>query len=357
MNYIRPVLGLLQGIIIYALIKANLSPETTLCAAIILTFPLFSLQIKLPERRSLPLGLTILMVMAILYGIAGYHLIHGFAELTTYVPLIIAAQCILSAFIVFIFYCVAVDENRLVFAYPALFNEFWQALLKLFLGHILVYLTWGLCWLAATLFGVLGISAIYDVVSSHWFFYIMPPFFFGIAMTILYNYESILTKLRDILLAFSKFLYPILVVISLGFFVAIPFANKSISEFWVILIGLNILHIILFNGVFQSGMDSPPYAPWFRGLIYAVMALLCIYSFYILKFPYQDIQASGLKPELFYLVLFLVILCLYNLGYSLAVVLSKTPWLSLIKPINTYIALFVAALYLVLALPGFNIPQ
>lgn len=355
MDYIRPVLGLLQGLIIYALVHANFSPATTVCAVIILAFPLFALQVKLPNRKSLPLGLSFLAVMSVVYGIVAYYLFNGIAQSPSYVPAILGAQGVLSAFIIFIFYCVAVEENRLSFPYSTLFSQFWQVQILLILGHMLVYLTWGLCWLAASLFSILGISAIHELVSSQAFFFIMPSFFFGISMAILCRYESIITKLRDILLAFSKFLYPILVVISLGFLIAIPFSYKPMSEFWMILIGLNVLSIILFNGVFQAGPDKTPYPQVFCALIYAAMVLTCLYSFYILKFPYDIIHSYGLKPALFFIMLALLILCLYNLGYVVAIFVSKTPWLSFVKSVNTSLALFVATIYLVLALPGFSI--
>jgi hypothetical protein len=353
-DYVRPALGLLQGIIIYALVRSNLDLAVGLCAAIVLTFPLFCLQVKLLTRATFALGMSMLAVMAILYGIAGYHLASGFLKSATYIPLILAPQCILSAFIFFIFYCVAVEEGKLSFPYTSLFSESWQVVLKLILGNILVYWTWGLCWLAAGLFQLLGISLVYELVTSQAFHYIMPAFFFGISMTILYRYETIITKLRDIVLAFSKFLYPILVVISLCFLVAVPFANKAFSEFWMIIVLISALNIILFNGIYQAGVEQRPYPEWFCYCIYATFILLGVYSVYILKFPYAQIRDFGLKPAVFYALIALIFLCFYCIGY-VAAIFSKKPWLSLIKPVNTYIAMGIVLVYLLLALPGLNI--
>ncbi|WP_025386240.1 pentapeptide repeat-containing protein [Legionella oakridgensis] len=219
----------------------------------------------------------------------------------------------------------------------------------------MVTLTMGLCTLAALLFQLLDIPFIQKIVFSPAFFYIMPPFFFGIAMTILHQYEQILTKLRNILLAFCKFLYPIFVVICLAFLLAIPFANRAFADFWPVIVVLSAFNILLFNGIFQAGLDKEPYVHWFCYLIYACFILSALYSLFVLKYPWLEMWNYGMTPLALLLLIALIIHALYNVSYSLAIFFSQKPWLSMIKPVNTMLALFIAVVYLILALPWFHI--
>ena len=357
MTFIRPALGLLQGCIVYWLIfHSHLSYPSLAAAVVILTFPLFALQIKLPQKSTLVLGLSILAAMALIYGYAIYYLVLDLEKLTRFfvVTPTIIIQCAVSAFIFFVFYCVIIEEKRFSFPYATLFSEVWQVILKLLLGQLLVSLTWGLCILAAILFEFLNISLIRSIIDTQEFLFIMPPFFFGIAMTILHNEEHILTKLRNILLGFCRFLYPLFVVISLSFMVIIPFSNQDFSSFWQITVLLSCINILLFNGVFQAGLDTPPFSPWFCKLIYASFIITLLYSLYILRFPWINMQEQGIHPNYILWFVFLLILALYLFCYSLAIFFSQKPWLSLIKRTNKGMALLVATLYLGMALPWFN---
>lgn len=356
MTFLRPLLGFTQGFITYLIItQAHLTGAGTVFALIALTFPLWGLQIKLPSQKMLFLGVGILILMGLVYGYAAYHLIHMMQASNSFLPYLLASQGLTSAFILFVFYCVIMEEEEVHFPYLTLFSESWQLILKILLGQFLVYLTWGLFILAAKLFELLGISLIANLVFSKPFTYIMLPFFFGIAMTILTHYEELLTKLRNILLAFCRFLYPIFVVISLSFLLVIPFAHKALGDFWPVIAGLSIINIMLFNGIFQAGFTLSPYARWFSILIYVSFIIFALYSLYILRFPLTDMHNYGFKPEIFLLFLQLLFLFAYHFCYSLAVFLSTKPWLSMIKNVNTTIALIMALIYLILALPLIDI--
>ena len=346
---IRPILGLLQGIVIYLLINyTHLSNAGLVCSVILLTFPLFALQIKLPTAETLPMGLGMIMVMAMVYSYIAYYLVNALEVNGNLIAPILGMQCIASAFIFYVFYCVAIEEKRFSFPYISLFNEAWRVVLKLLLGQLLVTLIWGLFLLAGQLFTLLNINFVQNVVLSASFFYIMPPLFFGIAMAILHQYEDLLTKLRNILLVFCKILYPLFVVINVCFLIAVPFAHIEFNTFWPTIILLSGINIVLFNGIYQAGFDSSPYPKWFSALIYLSLIITMIYSLYILKFPWEN---STHQPDQLLIIISLTILALYNVFYVLAIFLSRKPWLSLIKITNTSLALLTAIVYLILALP------
>lgn len=348
--FIRPILGLLQGIVIYSVMyHSSLSDTGKIATIILLAFPLFGLQLKLPQKDTWRLGVLILIIMAMIYAYVDYHLFIDQA-----LSPVLLSQSTVSAFIFFCFYCVVMEEKRMTFPYLTVFNEAWKVVLYIMLGQAFVFLTWGLFHLAAFLFNLLNISIISTMINSHAFFYMVPPLLFGIAITILYEHQTILTKFRTILLAFCKGLYPLFVVINLGFLIAVPFAHKAFADFWQITILLSTINIVLFNGIYQAGFEKPPYPTWFCLLIYASMILLFGYTLYDLRFVWPITNATGLEPVAFLLMILLLILSTYHACYSLAIVFSKRPWLSMVKPVNTILALAIALLYLGLSLPWFT---
>lgn len=349
----KPILGLLQGLIVYGLFTFYPYNESTMMGLLVFfTFPLFALQIKLPGKKEWLLGLTVLSAMAVAYGFVSYQLTRSLHMSTADIVPALMAQSAISGFIFFIFYCALIEEGRFRFPYSTLFSESWQVILKIFLGQILAYLTLGLCWLAALLFQLLNISLVYDIVLSDPFVYVMPPLFFGMAMVVLHQYETIITTFRNILLAFCKFLYPILVVISFVFLLIVPFASQSFIDFWPVIILLSALNLILFNGLFQGGLKQPPYAKWLCILVYGTIVLNSFYSLYILKFPWQAISHFDVLSLELLALINLIMLALYNLGYTLAIFFSRKSWLSLVKWVNTFLALTLAGVYLILALFG-----
>jgi len=352
---IRPALGLLQGCIIYLLFNfTNFNIPSKVSLAFLLTFPLFALQIKLPKKNTMGLALSILAALTIVFSLYAYYLLNSLTSIESFFTTLVAVQCSISAFIFYIFYCVAAEEGRISFCYSALFSESWQVILKLFFGNLLVLLICKLFSLAALLFISINMDIIHQIVISNEFFYIMIPFFFGISMTILSDHEDILTQFRDILLAFCKVLYPIFIVISLSFLLISPFTNIPFVEFWKIMPFLSLINILLFNGIYQGGLDKAPYSPILCKLIYANMFIAFGFSLYLLKFPLATVHSLGLKPDSFLIITYLSIIAIYHLFYCLAVLFSKKPWLSMLKILNTIMALFIATLFLLLALPWFN---
>lgn len=353
---IRPALGLLQGLIIYWLIKkTNFSFADFWFASVIFSFPLLALQIKLPTEKMLFKALVSLILMGLIFGFASYYLIHQLENTPNFVTPVLISQLALSAFIFLCFHCVSLEEKRFNFPYLSLFNEAWTIILKIVLGLFLVFLTWGLFFIAGHLFSLLNIYQIRTFVQSDTFAYICIPLFFGIAMTILYEHEKILTKLRNILLAFCYFLYPLFVIIVLSFLIVIPFANKDFSSFWSSIMPLAFLNILLFNGIFQAGFKKKPYRPWFNYLIQALFIILSLYCLYIFYYPLKEMHLYGIKPLLLLLVVQLIFLTLYHLGYSFAFFHKNDIYVSYIKKINVFLALLTGIIYLLLALPGFNV--
>ncbi len=345
MSFLKIIFGLFVGLISYQIFEYH--PFTDPIAAftfITLTLPLLLLQIKLPSRQTVAFSIPFLIGMGLIYGYIHYRLFNHVIDGCSFA---LWPNAMTSAFIISIFYFVALEERCVAFPYQGLFNEAWKTILKLLLGTLFSLLIWGLFSFAAMLSDILTIQVIHEMVYSSEFSWIMPPVFFGIAMFALDSHEAILVKLRDILLVFCRYLYPLAVVISLLFLFVAPFSPKSISEFWKMIPVICSLNIVLFNGVFQAGQSKSPYATWFTPLIGASFIVMSVYSLYILRFPVSQAIEHGLDARHFLLIEALIILALYNIGYSAAWISNKEPWLGLVKHTNKYLALMMAVIYLI----------
>lgn len=338
MSYIKIGFGLAQGLLTYALTKQSFfSPPISTSLLIALTFPFFALQIKLPSAPFTRQNLFFLMGMSLFYGYVAFRSWDcGFSIILT---------VLMSMFIVFVFYCTAVEEQGCLFPYQTLFNEAWKTVLKLLLGALFTISLFYLFIFSSILFYTIDITSIAKLVYSSEFFLIMPSVFFGTATTALDQYETLLVKLRDILLAFCKFLYPVVLVISLSFLLSAPFVTKIPSKFWFMIMLIDFFNIVLFNGVFQAGLSRPLYAKWFLPFIAVTFILLAAYSLYALKFfAFLMIQGS-ISIHTSLPLMTIAILTLYTMAYSVVWFIKQPPWLSMMKPMNTILALITAAVY------------
>jgi hypothetical protein len=346
MSSIKIVLGACQALINYWLISdLTLGPAATVFIYALCSIPLFALQIKLPAKETIPWALPMLMVLALVYAYIAYRFTGGRFCANELIP-----QTGISLFIFLTFYFTIVEEKRLAFPYPTLFNEAWKTILKIILGSLFAMLAWGLFFFAAILFDMLSIHFIIEIVTSSTFQVIMPAFFFGIAMYALDNYESLIIKLRDILLFFCKWLYPLCLIISLCFLITVPFSPKPIADYWMVINVICSINILLFNGVYQDGLSQSPYSRWVTPVINASFIIMAVYSIYILKFSIQDAFRDVLDIHLFISMITMVLLAMYPVTYSLAICFSNTRWLDRIKEANITLAFLIACIYLLLAL-------
>ncbi|MFY7698483.1 MAG: pentapeptide repeat-containing protein [Legionella sp.] len=354
----RPIVGLIQGIIIYYFLYCNqLSDEIKLAGLVITSFPLFALQLKLPNKNNWLLAITLLIPMAIAYSYAALYLLTVTAILDNYVATLLAGQCVISAFIVTIFYCVSMDDHQYSpsSVYAMLFHQTWEIILKIVLGSLLLSFFWGLSALAALLFEILDITFISRIISSKEFYSITPTVVFGMGMSILNEKEFILYRFRQIILAFCKLAYPIYVIITTSFLLLFPFSSQTLADFWPLIILLNIVNIILFNNIFQEGLNQQPYRPWFANIICLCLLLSGGYSLYILKFAKYQLLDHDLTPSHLLIAIALALNALYGLGYIVAIFINNKPWMNLVKSINISLAILIACLYLGLSLPWLNI--
>ena len=111
--WLRPTLGLIAGCILYYLSildSDGLTGAVALPLSIALTFPLIGLQIKAPKQNWLR-GILLLVIMGLVYGGIFRYLMIDQSDTLFVINPIFMAQCLISASIFFMFYCVVMEKE------------------------------------------------------------------------------------------------------------------------------------------------------------------------------------------------------------------------------------------------------
>lgn len=265
-------------------------------------------------------------------------------------------QAQFSLFIVLSFYCSYYQAGNTT--YPQLFYHSWRILLSMTLASLFCLFVWGLLLLASLLFNLIGIQIIDKVIYSKAMFFIGSPVFFAVGISLLAQFESILNKVRQVVLSFATALYPLLLVIGLGYLLAVPFSPKPLSNYWGSIYLLIIIHLFLFNGVYQSGRTKPPYPKAVNLLLKLFILLQPIYLMYAMSHPISNLFHDMTTADAYFAVIGTLLLA-YSISYASAIIKTQPPgsWLPLICTINKVMAIVTAILFWLMATPIMNLEK
>ncbi len=251
------------------------------------------------------------------------------------------------------------DTGRFRFDYTNLFRYSWNNVFIIMIGGLVASLIWVLLSIWAGLFSVVKIKFFADVFYSKPFIAISTPtmFAFGVAMG--RENDNIINTLLRITLTIFKALFPVLIFVVLIFFAVLPFTGLGplleTNHASKILFALVSLGLIFINSVFQDGKGEKPYPVWMLRAVDAMLILLpflCAIALYALG---VRVSQYGLSQERFIGLVGLSIGLAYSMGYAAAaiqgLVKRSDEWLALMRPVNTAMALVIAAILLLMHTP------
>lgn len=146
-------------------------------------------------------------------------------------------------------------------------------------------------------------------------------------------------------------------IIGLLFFIALPFSTKPLSDFWGSLFLLMIVHLFLFNGVYQDGLQKSPYPPI---LLWPLKIFLLLMPIFLMIGMYYPVTGLFNQPinmvNLYFSVIGVLLLC-YAVSYAVSVFLNyqNDKWLQHLQPINKVLAVVVALVFWLMATPVLNL--
>ncbi len=245
-------------------------------------------------------------------------------------------------------------ERRWVASYPAYYDAAWKSTVQLVLSGLFLGVFWGLLWLGAALFKLIGISSFQDIIQKDWFAFPATGVVFAAAVHLTDARASLTRGVRTILLALLSWLMPLMAAIAAAFLIALPFTG--LGPLWQTHAASNVLlsaaaaMVVLLNATYHDG--TPERRPivvlrWAGRLAAVLIAPLVLIAIYgvVLR-----VQQYGWSPQRIVALACAVVGACYGIGYLFAAVLPG-PWLRPLERTNIVTAVIVIGVILALFSP------
>ena len=368
----RLLIGLAQGIVLYALhstLQHKLWPATngqifaplllvTLFVPVILVSGLGHIAFKrilvwAIVASVITWGLGFYDVWRLTPGEAGkalfgrdtYAILPSFLVLFfTGVGLYIAQSLVLAATI----------DRRWIAAYASYFEVAWKLAIQIIFSSLFVGIMWLVLWLGASLFMLLKLNFLQDLLQKPWFYIPVTAFAFSSAFHITDVRPGIVRGIRTLLLVLMSWLLPLATLIVLGFVASLPLTG--LAPLWAtghataVLLGAAAVLVVLINAAFQNGEIASQLARILRGSarVAAVLLLpIVLIAIYSLSLRVGD---YGWTTDRVIAAACLLVASCYAGGYTWAA-MSRGDWLQRVAPTNVSTAFLVLAVLLAMFLP------
>ena len=248
------------------------------------------------------------------------------------------------------------DEGAWRFPYARLHRHAWTDAVIGAASLVFTGITFLLAWLIASLFDVIGIEAIKDLLEEEWFGWMLAGFAFGGALGLLRERDALVATLQKLVMVVLSVLAPTLAVALAAFLLSLPFTG--LDGLWesdipatpmLLLSGAGA--ILLANAVIGDGRAERSPNRWLQ---YASLVLVvCILPLAVLAALSmgERINQYGWTPERIWGVVAVSIAIAYGLAAWWAVYKGRTEFDDPLRPLQTGLAIGLCGLALFLALP------
>lgn len=248
------------------------------------------------------------------------------------------------------------DERTLRPSYIGVHDHVWANVVLWCASWLFVAIVWVMAFLLASLFHLIKIDFVQELLAKDWFGRAMTGLAFGGALGLLREHDAVVRTLQRVVAIVLAVLAPVLAV-GLGLFLlALPFAGvqalwDATSETTPLLLACAAGALILANVVIGRETADERRNPLLR---YAAMILAAV----ILPLAVLAAVATGLRigqygftPERLWGVVFVGVALCWGLAYFATLVLRRLGWTRLVRPANLMLACLVCVLGFVLATP------
>ena len=248
------------------------------------------------------------------------------------------------------------DEGEWRFPYRRLHRHAWTDAVIGAASLGFTGITFLLLWIIASLFEVIGIDAIKDLVQEEWFGWTLAGLAFGGAVGILRERDALLATLQKLAMVALAVLAPILAVALAGFLMSLPFTG--LQGLWdsdipatpmLLLSGAGA--ILLANAVIGDGREDRSSNRWLR--YSALILVVCVLPLALLAALSmgERINQYGWTPERIWGVVAVGIAIAYGTAAWWAVAKGRRDFDEPLRPLQTALAIGLCGLALFLALP------
>src|SRR5471032_1152673 len=151
----------------------------------------------------------------------------------------------------------AAADGRRIAGYASYFELSWKLIIQLEFSALFVGALWLVLWMGASLFMLVGLDFLKELLLRPWFVVPVSCFAFSCAMHITDVRPAIVRGIRTLLLVLLSWILPVAALIVAGFLVMLIFTG--LHHLWqtrfaaTLLLGSVALLVVLINAAFQSG--------------------------------------------------------------------------------------------------------
>lgn len=248
------------------------------------------------------------------------------------------------------------DEGAWRFPYARLHRHAWTDAVIGAASLAFTGVTFMLAWLIASLFGVIGIDAIKELLEKEWFSWMLAGLAFGGAIGILRERDALAAILQKLVMVVLSVLAPVLAVALGAFLLSLPFTGlKGLWESDIpatpMLLVSGAGAILLANAVIGDGRDERSPSIWQRRAALLLVACVLPLAFFAALSMGQRIGQYGWTPERIWGVVAVGIALAYGATAWWAVFKGRMDFDDLLRPFQTGLAIGLCGLALFLALP------
>ncbi len=302
----RLVVGSLQGILLYALYNA-FQHKTWPATEGQLFAPLLLVALFIPVIFISGLGhiglkrivMWVAAASAITWGIGFYDIWRLAPDGASGFGYAYDTRSILPSPLVFFFMGIglyiahslvlaATADRQWIARYSSYFELAWKLAIQILFSALFVGILWLVLWLGASLFMLVKLDFLKDLLASSWFSVPITAFAFSAALHITDVRPGIVRGIRTLLLVLMSWLLPLATLIVFGFMASLPWTG--LDPLWAtryataVLLGAAAALIVLINATFQNGEITSQVARILRwsarvaAVLLAPIVLIAIYS-------------------------------------------------------------------------------
>lgn len=248
------------------------------------------------------------------------------------------------------------DEAAWRFPYARLHRHAWTDAVIGAASLAFTGITFLLAWLIASLFDVIGIDAIKELLQKGWFGWMLAGLAFGGAIGILRERDALAATLQKLAMVVLAVLAPVLAVALAMFLLSLGFTG--LDGLWesdipatpmLLLSGAGA--ILLANAVIGDGREDRSRNIWMRRA--ALLLVICVLplAFFASLSMGQRVNQYGWTPERIWGVVAVAIALAYGAAAWWAVFKGRMEFDDELRPLQTKLAIGLCGLALLLALP------
>ncbi|MEM8594680.1 MAG: DUF4153 domain-containing protein [Pseudomonadota bacterium] len=251
-------------------------------------------------------------------------------------------------------------QQTLSLPYDDLHTFAWSDAIFVCASGAFVGISFLLAFLLASLFELIGLPFLLELLKTEWFPWCFVGACFGASLGVLKETGKTVRNLQALVMSVLSILAPVLCISLVLFLCALPF--HGLDAFWnagattPILLTCTVGAITLINAIIRNDNDSSSDNSVMR--LSAIGLSFCILPFAVIAMlsMSQRIEQYGLTPGRIWGMISVLVAIAYGIAYALSLCVGRADWMNRLRSSNTLmaIALCVAAFFLALPILNFN---